>query len=114
MAIYEWHVNDGNYYIGKQETGDLTWALVMLMGASFVCFSVLIIRRYFCKGELGYKQKDRQLLLEPYQKYDPHAGFIHADKHEDHKHKKKGKKHKKKKDKREGGETESESECDDD
>jgi len=53
VTIYEWTVNDGNYYIGRQETGDLTWALVMFMSAAIVCFCVLLIRRYKCNGELG-------------------------------------------------------------
>jgi hypothetical protein len=57
------------------------------------------------------------LLLEPNQKYDPEAKYIHKTQLDEH-HKKKGKKSKKdkkkdhKKDKKEGGE--SDSECSED
>jgi hypothetical protein len=75
MCVYDLIVNDKHFFIGTQETGDITWGLVMLMSASIICFAILLIRRYKFKGELGAIQKDRTLILNPKDKYDPNAGY---------------------------------------
>jgi Ca2+/Na+ antiporter len=52
-TIYHWAKYDQSFYIGKQSTVEITFALILFLGCSAVCYIMLFFRRLFVGGELG-------------------------------------------------------------
>jgi solute carrier family 8 (sodium/calcium exchanger) len=52
-TIYHWAKYGQSFYIGKQSTVEITFALITFLGCSSVVYIILFFRRLFVGGELG-------------------------------------------------------------
>ena len=99
MCIYRW-ANEDEYTIGKYETAEITFVIVMFMMCSIITLIILLLRRLIMGGEIGGTWGSRSvsagLLLSvwltfvflaglhsvgsigPYQVFEPEIGMIKA------------------------------------
>jgi solute carrier family 8 (sodium/calcium exchanger) len=52
-TIYHWANYGESFFVGKLPTADITFALVLFLACSVICFIVLALRRLIIGGELG-------------------------------------------------------------
>jgi solute carrier family 8 (sodium/calcium exchanger) len=52
-TIYHWAKYGESFFVGKLPTADITFALVLFLATSVICFMVLGLRRLIIGGELG-------------------------------------------------------------
>lgn len=52
-TIYHWAKYGESFFVGKIATADITFALVLFLACSVICFMVLALRRLIIGGELG-------------------------------------------------------------
>lgn len=52
-TVYHWAQYGESFFVGKLPTADITFALVLFLACSVICFMVLGLRRLIIGGELG-------------------------------------------------------------
>lgn len=52
-TVYHWAKYGESFFVGKLPTADITFALVLFLACSVICFMVLGLRRLIIGGELG-------------------------------------------------------------